>query len=113
MSDPVREAAGGEPRLDHKVELAEQTRVGEVYLRALMRRQLRLSLSVGGALFAALGVQPLLDRVWPDFVRLRVAGVPLAWLVLGLASYPLLVAAGYYYVKHANAIDDEFHELFR
>jgi putative solute:sodium symporter small subunit len=92
-------------------ELEEQTPVGEIFLGALMRRQLALSLRVAATLVAALGVQPLVAWLWPAYGALRVFGVPLPWLVLGVGSYPLMIALGLYYVRHAETIDDEFSEL--
>jgi hypothetical protein len=101
-----RRVPGGELR-----DLEEQTPVGEIFLGALMRRQLALSLRVAVTLVAALGVQPLVAWLWPAYGRLQVFGIPLPWLVLGAASYPLMIALGLYYVRHAERIDDEFSEL--
>lgn len=98
--------SGGELR-----EVEEQTPVGEIFLGALMRRQLSLSLQVAAALALVLGTQPLVAWLWPAYGQVRVFSIPLPWLVLGVASYPLLVALGLYYVRHAETIDDEFSEL--
>jgi hypothetical protein len=92
-------------------ELEEQTPVGEIFLGALMRRQLSLSLRVATALAAALGTQPLIAWVWPGYSDIHLIGIPLPWLVLGVGSYPLLIALGLYYVRKAEAIDDEFSDL--
>ncbi len=92
-------------------ELEEQTQVGEIFLGALLRRQLSLSLRVAATLVAALGAQPLVAWLWPGYGQLQVFGIPLPWLVLGVGSYPLLIALGLYYVRHAETIDDEFSEL--
>src|SRR5579884_2821214 len=77
-------------------ELEEQTQVGEIFLSALLRRQLSLSLRVAVTLLVMLGLQPLV-----------------AWLVLGVGSYPVLIALGAYYVRHAERVDDEFSDLMR
>jgi fatty acid desaturase len=92
-------------------ELEEQTPVGEIFLGALMRRQLSLSLRVLATLVAVLGAQPLLAWLWPGYGELRLFSIPLPWVVLGAGSYPVLVALGLYYVRHAETIDDEFSEL--
>ncbi|HKF77821.1 MAG TPA: hypothetical protein VKF59_16895 [Candidatus Dormibacteraeota bacterium] len=92
-------------------DLREQTQVGEIFLAAQMRRQLKLSLGVTATLVAALGGQPLLAWLWPAYGDVRVFGIPLPWLVLGVGSYPLLIALGLYYVRKAEAIDDEFSDL--
>jgi hypothetical protein len=101
-----RPLTGGDLR-----ELEEQTQVGEIFLRALMRRQLLLSLRVAVTLVVVLGAQPLVAWLWPAYGQVQVFSIPLPWLVLGAASYPLLVAMGLYYVRHAETFDDEFSEL--
>jgi hypothetical protein len=103
---PVERLPGGELR-----ELEEQTPVGEIFLGALLRRQLLLSLRVAATLVAVLGAQPLVAWLWPAYGALRVFSIPLPWLVLGVGSYPLMIALGLYYVRHAETIDDEFSEL--
>jgi len=92
-------------------ELEEQTPVGEIFLGALMRRQLSLSLRVAATLAVALGTQPLVAWVWPGYSDIHLLGIPLPWLMLGVGSYPLLIALGLYYVRKAEAIDDEFTDL--
>lgn len=101
-----RRAAGGELR-----ELEEQTPVGELFLSALMRRQLSLSLRVAATLVAVLGAQPLVAWLLPGYADIRVFSIPLPWLVLGAGTYPLLIALGLYYVRNAETVDDEFSEL--
>jgi uncharacterized membrane protein (DUF485 family) len=95
------------------LEFEEQTEVGELYLRALMRRQWRLSLGVALTFTAFLLVQPLLAWWWPEWGVLRVVGIPVAWLVLGIGSYPLLIWLGSIYVRRAEEVDDEFTDLLR
>ena len=92
-------------------ELEEQTPVGEIFLGALMRRQLSLSLRVAATLAVALGTQPLVAWVWPGYADIRLLGIPLPWLVLGVGSYPLLISLGLYYMRKADAIDEEFSDL--
>ena len=101
-----RQVPAGELR-----ELEEQTPVGEIFLGALMRRQLVLSLRVAVTLVLALGIQPVVAWLWPAYGAIRVFSIPLPWLVLGVGSYPLMIALGLYYVRHAETIDDEFSEL--
>ena len=93
------------------LEFEEQTEVGELYLKALMRRQVRLSLGVAGAFVGFLLVQPLLAWWWAGWGVLRIFGIPVSWLVLGVASYPLLIWLGSIYVRRAEEVDDEFTDL--
>ena len=92
-------------------DLEEQTPVGEIFLGALLRRQLSLSLRVAATLVVVLGAQPLVAWLWPAYGNVRLFGIPLPWLVLGAASYPVMIALGLYYVRGAERIDDEFSEL--
>lgn len=95
------------------LEFEEQTEVGELYLRALMHRQGRLSIGIALAFVAFLLAQPLLAWWWPEWGRLEVFGLPVAWLVLAVVSYPLLVWLGSIYVRRAEEVDDEFTDLLR
>ena len=94
-------------------DLLEQTQVGAVFLSALMRRQLRLSLAVTIAFLVGLGVQPVLPVIWPGYGDASVLGLPLPWVVLGVLTYPLLVVLGLLYVRRAEGIDDDFTDLLQ
>lgn len=107
----ARAAARRPPARAGLRDLQEQTQVGEIFLAAQMHRQRRLSLGVAATLVVALGGQPLLAWLWPAYGDLRVFSIPLPWLVLGAGTYPLMIALGLYYVRKAEAIDDEFSDL--
>ena len=100
-----------EPAGDRLRELREQTQVGAVFLGALMRRQLRLSLAVAATFVAVLGIQPVLPVLWPQYGAMTVLGLPLPWLVLGVLTYPVLVVLGLLYVRRADGVDDDFTDL--
>lgn len=93
------------------LELADQTAIGSIYLRALIAGQLRLSVAVAAAFAVILCAQPLAAWMWPAYGSSSLFSIPVPWLVLGAASYPLTVLAGYFYVRRAEAIDDEFGDL--
>ncbi|MHB8394144.1 MAG: DUF485 domain-containing protein [Candidatus Dormibacteria bacterium] len=114
MDPPTSGSSGAEPpgsAPSRLLEFEEQTEVGGVYLQALMRRQLRLSLAVAATFIAFLAVQPLISTRWPQWASIRFWGIPLPWLVLGLGSYPLLIWLGMVYVRRAEEVDDEFTDL--
>jgi hypothetical protein len=92
-------------------EIDEQTALGEVYVRSLVRSQLRLALVVLGVLGIALGGLPLLFDLFPESGRVHLFGVPLPWLVLGGLVYPALVAVGWFYVRQAERNEREFSDL--
>lgn len=94
-------------------DVREQTALGEVYVKALMRSQLRLGLLVCGSACLLLGSLPLLFALAPALHRVTVAGVGLPWLVLGLPVYVLLAAAGFFYVRRAERNERDFAEHVR
>jgi hypothetical protein len=106
-----RTAAGRPRRVVVTEEIDAQTALGEVYLRSLMRSQLRLAVGVLGLLAVTVGGLPLLFATVPDSRRWDVLGIPLPWLALGLLVYPALVAAGWWYVHQAERTDARFAEL--
>ncbi len=92
-------------------EIDAQSAVGEVYMRSLVRSQLRLALAVIAVVAGALLCLPLLFSLAPGVAERAVAGVPLAWLVLGVVVYPALVAAAWWYVRAAERAESEFSDL--
>jgi hypothetical protein len=89
-------------------EIDEQTSIGEVYMRSLLRSQLRLALSVLAATAVLLGGLPLLFAVAPPVADAHVLGVPLPWLLLGVLAYPMLWLACRYYVRQAERNEADF-----
>lgn len=92
-------------------EIDEQTVVGEVYMHSLIHAQLRLALRVIIGAAVLLGSLPLLFALVPATRTLTVLGIPLPWLLLGVAVYPVLYVAARYYVRHAERIEAEFTEF--
>lgn len=114
VTHPRTRAARPRPR-HHPVvrDVHEQTALGEVYVRSLMRAQLRLGVLVCGAVCLVLGSLPLLFALAPGLHRVRVWGVGVPWLVLGPPVYALLVTAGVLYVRRAERNEREFAEHVR
>ncbi|MFR9800361.1 hypothetical protein ACL02U_31355 [Streptomyces sp. MS06] len=91
-------------------DIHEQTALGEVYVRALIRGQLRLGLLVCAAVCLPLACLPPLLAYVPALREGRLWGVGLPWLVLGPPVYALLVAAGACYVRRAERNERDFAE---
>jgi hypothetical protein len=106
-----RGAARRGPTRAVTTEIDEQTGLGEAYMAALMRAQLRLSLSVLSAAALFLGALPVLFLAVPATRELRIWLVPLPWLVLGVLVYPVVTLAARYYVRRAEAIERDFAAL--
>ena len=92
-------------------DLAEQTEVGEVLLRSLTRAQLVLAMRIFAVFGCLLLGLPALFAVNPDLGRYLVFGIPLPWVVLGAAIYPLLVVMGLLYVRQAERHEREFTDI--
>jgi|1185.fasta_scaffold574478_2 hypothetical protein len=92
-------------------DIAEQTGVGEVYTRSLLRTQLRLGLSAVAVMGLGIGSLPALFAVEPQLATLRVLTVPLPWLLVGVAVYPLLVAIAWWHVRASERAERDFATL--
>ncbi|MEU4035212.1 hypothetical protein [Streptomyces collinus] len=110
-SVPRREVVTARPRTDRAArprprpvgtpERTGHAPVTDTAVTTLMRRQLRAALTATALLALSLGLLPLTLRVLgPAGTR---PDAPLAvWLVLGVAPYPALLAAGIWYVRRAE-----------
>jgi hypothetical protein len=102
----------GRPRRTTVVaEIDAQTVVGDIYIRSLMRSQLRLALGVLMLLLVTVGMLTLIVNRWPGFATHRLLGVPLVWVVLGAGCYPVLIALAVLYVRRAERNERAFSEL--
>ncbi len=82
-----------------------------MYLRSLLRAQLRLGLTVLLLLVVLVGGLPLAFLLLPDITSARFVGMPLAWGLLGFAVYPLFVLLGWWYVRAAERNEDAFTDV--
>ncbi|MEU4337665.1 hypothetical protein AB0F59_23945 [Micromonospora lupini] len=94
-----------------RAELAQQTQVGEALVRGLVRAQLALALRLSLVVAIGLGGLPWLFAIAPSLGRTTVAGVNLPWLLLGLVSFPFLIAVGWAYVRLAERNEQDFTDL--
>ncbi|GAB1688501.1 DUF485 domain-containing protein [Krasilnikovia sp. M28-CT-15] len=96
-----------------RTDLAEQTPVGEALVKGLMRAQLALALRLSLVVVAGLGSLPLLFAVAPAVGTAKVLGINLPWLLLGVGSFPFLVAVGWAYVRFAERNEQDFTAVIR
>jgi hypothetical protein len=106
-----RTLAARRPRYSLTREIDEQTQLGEVYMRSLVRTQLRLGLFVCTLLGCVVGGLPLLFLLVPELREVSVLGLPLPWLLLGGLIYPLFVLGGHLYVRSAERNERDFADL--
>ena len=83
-------------------EIDRQSGVGAVYMRSLMRAQLRLAIVIGAILAIGIGVIPALVALFPAVGRYRCLGVPITWLVLGVGVYPVIIGLAAAYIRRAE-----------
>lgn len=92
-------------------DLDEQSTLGEVYMSGLMSAQLWLAARVLAFGAAGLGGLPLLFLLVPATRTMDVGGVPLPWLVVAVAVYPVAVVVARYYVRQSERIERQFSEV--
>ena len=85
-----------------RVEVEEQTEVGDALVRGLVRAQLGLALRLSAVVVAAVIAILLSGRLFPALITTSVLGIRLNWLVLAVLSYPLLYGVGRLYVGLAE-----------
>ncbi len=92
-------------------EVAQQSAVGEVMVRSLIRSQLRLALVVTAGFMASLLLCWGLVRWIPLFTDWRILGIPVPWLILGVGVYPIMGACAWLYVRAATKNENQYRDL--
>ncbi|MDA0633122.1 hypothetical protein OUY22_06785 [Nonomuraea sp. MCN248] len=106
-----RTAAARRPRYPATREIDEQTDLGEVYMRSLLRTQFRLAMFVCTVLACVVCGLPLLFLLIPDLAEVHLLGVPLPWAVLAGLIYPGFVLGAWLYVRQAERNERHFADL--
>jgi len=91
-----------------RVEVQEQTDVGDAFVRGLVRAQLGLALRLAAVVMCVIIVVPLVGSLFPLLASTAVFGVRLNWLVLAVLKYPLLYGVGRLYVRLAEQGELDF-----
>lgn len=92
-------------------EVAEHSAVGDVFVRSLIRTQLRLALAVAGGFVLLLLSVPLLLAVFPVLEDLSVLTVPVSWLILGGLIYPFMCLCAWLYIRNAARNEARYQDL--
>ncbi|CAM2772217.1 DUF485 domain-containing protein [Prescottella defluvii] len=90
-----------------RVEVQEQTEVGDAMIRGLVRAQLSLALRVAAAVLLSFGVVPVLLLAFPRVADVAVLGIRVPWL-LAVTPLPILLAAGWFYIRAAERNEQDF-----
>ncbi|MCP2338435.1 hypothetical protein [Actinomadura rupiterrae] len=104
----------GPSGLDHDwniaADLDEQTELGAVYVRTLVRAQLRTAFGTGGIVLAVVAALPLLELASGP-ARGRMLGLPLPWLLLAAGIQPLWILAARRQARLAESAEHDFVRL--
>lgn len=92
-------------------EAAQDSEVGQVFVRSLIRSQLRLALVVAAGFLLILGAFPLLLAAVPGLAETRVAGIPFDWLLLGAGIYPVIGLSAWLYIRTAARNEARYRDL--
>jgi hypothetical protein len=92
-------------------EAAQESEVGQVFVRSLIRSQLRLALVVGLGFLLILCAFPLLLIAVPGLAETRVAGIPFDWLLIGAGIYPLIGLSAWLFIRSAARNEARYREL--
>ncbi|MGR2752624.1 hypothetical protein [Agromyces arachidis] len=85
--------------------------VRAVYVRSLIRSQLRLALICAAGFAIATAVFATAVALVPGLDESFVAGVPVSWLLLGFGVYPLAITIGVLYVRTASRNEARYRSL--
>ncbi|MFB0835191.1 hypothetical protein ACX8Z9_09945 [Arthrobacter halodurans] len=87
--------------------------VGDVYVRSLIRSQLRLALTVAIGFLVLLVGLAVLVGTWPQIHETRLATVPLPWLILALGVYPIILLGAFLFNRAAARNEDRYRDIAR
>ena len=79
----------------------------EEFLRALMRRQLMLSIACAAAFLVVLLGLPLANYFAPQLMATRVFGFTLAWFVLGVLFFPAVWAISWIFIRRSIWLEED------
>ncbi|MEV5574625.1 hypothetical protein AB0L06_31710 [Spirillospora sp. NPDC052269] len=91
-------------------DLDEQTELGAVFARTLIRAQFRTALGTGGLVLVVVALLPLLAFV-PGRAHVGPVCLPLPWLVLAVLIQPLWIYAARRQARLAESAERDFARL--
>ena len=98
-------------RPPHQGEVTEDSDAGRIFIRSLIRTQLRLALVVACGFLVILAVLALFLVYGPGVAETRIAGIPLDWLVLGAGIYPVIGLSAWLYNRAAARNEARYRDL--
>ena len=93
------------------LEAAEESDAGQVFVRSLIRSQLRLALVVAIGFMLILSAFPLLLAAIPGLAETRIAGIPFDWILLGAGIYPVIGLSAWLFYRTAARNEARYRDL--
>ena len=78
----------------------------EEFLRGLMKRQLKLSITCATAFLLLLFGLPMMNYLAPELMATRVGGFTLSWLVLGVLFFPYVWIIAKWFIVRSIALEN-------
>ena len=94
-----------------RIEVQQQTEIGDAMVRGLIRAQLGLALRLALVAVCLLGALPVLFAAVPTLAEVTVLGLRLPWLLLGIVGYPVLLGIAWLFVRLAERNEQDFTDL--
>ena len=92
-------------------EAAEESDAGQVFIRSLIRSQLRLGVVVAAGFLLILAAFPLMLGLVPGLAESTIAGLPFDWVLLGAGIYPVIGLSAWLYVRTAARNESRYRDL--
>ncbi|MGY3380565.1 hypothetical protein ACVWYS_002522 [Arthrobacter sp. TE12231] len=92
-------------------EAAEESDAGQLFVRSLIRSQLRLALVVALGFLLILLAFPLMLGLVPGLADSTIAGLPFDWVLLGAGIYPVIGLSAWLYVRTAARNEARYRDL--
>ncbi|MCX6396303.1 MAG: hypothetical protein NTV23_07450 [Propionibacteriales bacterium] len=108
VTGPHTERTRRGPRPSVASEIDAQSDLGAIYVSGLLRAQMRLALRTLLGLGLTIGILPLVFHLAPGLGKHHLLGMPVPWVVLAFACYPVLVLLAWRYVRAAERHEAEF-----
>ena len=92
-------------------EAEEESDAGQLFVRSLIRSQLRLGLVVALGFLLILLAFPLMLGLVPGLADSTIAGLPFDWVLLGAGIYPVIGLSAWLYVRTAARNEARYRDL--
>ena len=90
---------------------AEESDAGQVFVRSLIRSQLRLGVVVAAGFLLILVAFPLMLGLVPGLAESTIMGLPFDWVLLGAGIYPVIGLSAWLYIRTAARNEARYRDL--